>query len=97
MSELAWLMEWYAAQCNGDWEHQYGVRIETLDNPRWTITIDLEETSLYGRDFAAVEHDIENDTIWWSCRIEGGRWRAACGPRELSTVIGIFRDWATTN
>lgn len=27
------LERWYAAQCNGDWEHTYGVKIGYLDNP----------------------------------------------------------------
>jgi hypothetical protein len=30
---LPWLQGWYATQCDGDWEHEYGVSIETLDNP----------------------------------------------------------------
>jgi hypothetical protein len=27
---LFMLQRWYVGQCNGDWEHQYGVRIDTL-------------------------------------------------------------------
>ncbi|WP_239135544.1 Imm53 family immunity protein, partial [Actinoplanes derwentensis] len=27
---LTWLQGWYATQCDGDWEHEYGVSIETL-------------------------------------------------------------------
>lgn len=34
---LGRLERWYAAQCNGDWEHTYGITIETLDNPGWTF------------------------------------------------------------
>jgi hypothetical protein len=29
------LQVWYGAQCNGSWEHTYGIKIETLDNPGW--------------------------------------------------------------
>jgi hypothetical protein len=32
---LTWLQAWYAEQCDGDWEHQFGVSVETLDNPGW--------------------------------------------------------------
>jgi len=39
MTSLANVMEriqdWYRRQCDGDWEHSYGVKIETLDNPGW--------------------------------------------------------------
>ena len=30
---LEWLMNWYESNCDGDWEHSYGVKIESLDNP----------------------------------------------------------------
>ncbi len=34
---LSRLQRWYSAQCDGDWEHGLGVRIETLDNPGWMV------------------------------------------------------------
>ena len=30
---FSWIEKWYANNCNGDWEHSYGITIETLDNP----------------------------------------------------------------
>lgn len=27
------LQQWYHSMCDGDWEHCYGVKIETSDNP----------------------------------------------------------------
>ena len=43
MSEvcLLWLMQWRLDQCDNDWEHCHGVSIGTLDNPGWTLRIDL--------------------------------------------------------
>lgn len=38
------LQHWYESQCNGDWEHSFGITIDTLDNPGWIISIDLAET-----------------------------------------------------
>jgi hypothetical protein len=32
-SILPKLQTWYTEECNGDWEHQFGVDIGTLDNP----------------------------------------------------------------
>ncbi len=51
---LNWLGSWYLAECNDDWEHSYGVKIDTLDNPGWTISIDIRETNLEGRAFEKV-------------------------------------------
>jgi hypothetical protein len=41
---LGRLQEWYRSRCDGDWEHSYGVKVETLDNPGWLVTVDLEDT-----------------------------------------------------
>ena len=38
---IHWIEKWYKGNCNGDWEHSYGITIETLDNPGWDFTIDL--------------------------------------------------------
>jgi len=46
MNALQQLQDWYFAQCNGDWEHRYGVTISTLDNPGWTLEVDLTNTCL---------------------------------------------------
>ena len=54
---LIWMQDWYKKQCDGDWEHQNGIRIETIDNPGWKIVIDLVETELDGKTF--VETKIE--------------------------------------
>ena len=32
-SMMGFLQSWYQSQCDGDWEHEFGIRIETLDNP----------------------------------------------------------------
>ncbi len=37
MNTLTWIQKWYAKHCNGDWEHFYGVKIETVDNPGWSV------------------------------------------------------------
>ena len=41
---LSALEKWYSGQCKGEWEHGYGVRIDTLDNPGWRVHIALHGT-----------------------------------------------------
>jgi Immunity protein 53 len=55
MESLSLLERWYSAQCDGDWEHQYGVHIGTLDNPGWTLRIDLCGTDVEGRTLDRVK------------------------------------------
>lgn len=45
MDTLQELQRWYRSQCNGDWEHSYGVKIDTLDNPGWSVTVELADTA----------------------------------------------------
>ena len=40
------LQQWYLAQCDGDWEHGYGVSITTLDNPGWSLDITAANRNL---------------------------------------------------
>jgi hypothetical protein len=34
-SNLSRLSTWYQSQCDERWEHSFGLKIETLDNPGW--------------------------------------------------------------
>ena len=51
MDLIKWIEEWYLSNCNNDWEHCYGVKIDNIDNPGWTINIDLIDTPLENKDF----------------------------------------------
>ena len=98
---MTWLSRWYLAQCNGDWEHSYGVKIDTLDNPGWWLKIALTDTQMQGRAFELVEHggpssDLEEwqqTGSWWVARVEGDIFHLSCGPLDLSAAVGVFRRW----
>lgn len=63
------LMAWYADQCDGDWEHSYGLALSTLDNPGWRLQIDLTQTYLEGKSFVEVSN-LEPDIEWYRCWVE---------------------------
>ncbi|MFG2919720.1 immunity 53 family protein [Kitasatospora sp. NPDC048298] len=93
---LNWLQAWYADQCNEDWEHEWGVKIETLDNPGWSVSIDLEKTDL--KECEYPRHDVNRSPhdwvwVWTSDKI----FHARCGPANLSEALTLFRSWATAN
>jgi hypothetical protein len=46
---------WYSKYCNEDWEHTYGIKIQTIDNPGWSLQISLAETPLAGVNFSPIE------------------------------------------
>ncbi|MEU0690573.1 immunity 53 family protein [Streptomyces uncialis] len=92
---LDWLQNWYAQQCDGDWEHTWGVRIGTLDHPGWTVEIDLEDTDLEGREYARqdIDRGTHDRVRTWTA---GKTFHAACGPGNLTETLTLFRTWATT-
>ena len=88
------LQTWYQAQCNGDWEHQYGVKIGTLDNPGWSVTIDPIATGLETLPFEVVEDRYDDEVEWLRCWVENAKFQCACGPRRLEDSLRVFLDWA---
>jgi immunity protein 53 of polymorphic toxin system len=95
-----WLQAWYATRCNGEWEHGYGVSIGTLDNPGWSVEIDLKGTILANKPYAPQAiHRSEHEWVVTSVQgvatsVRGRQFRAACGPLNLGEALYMFRRWA---
>lgn len=90
------LQQWYASQCDGDWEHTYGVKIDTLDNPGWRVTVDLTDTGLEGRPFETRERGLADGvaTDWYSVSVKNSKFEAAGDPTKLVYMLQTFLDWA---
>jgi len=99
--QLGWLERWYQEQCDGEWEHDCGITIETLDNPGWLVKIDVQglelEAIAHGRVLAIVG-EPPNDTngnvggpIWMLCKIESGKFVGAGDPTQLRGILAQFR------
>jgi len=93
MNALQELQRWYQSQCNGEWEHTYGVKIDTLDNPGWTLTIDLVGTDLNNRPFSKIER-LSDDENWVVCEVRDSRFEGRGGPLMLEELVGVFLAWA---
>lgn len=89
---LAELQIWYANACNGEWEHQYGISIESLDNPGWSVKIDLSETDLAGKVFARTEIERAEHN-WVQCWVEEGVFQGRGGPKNLEDILFVFTRW----
>lgn len=96
---------WYSSQCDGGWEHQYGISIETLDNPGWSFRVELTDTYLVGRPFEQVllnspddkdwdTYETSDNKDWYRCEVKSEVFQAYCGPHRLYDVISIFLRWA---
>ncbi|EHQ90113.1 hypothetical protein DesyoDRAFT_3073 [Desulfosporosinus youngiae DSM 17734] len=96
MNLLKWLEDWYYSNCDGDWEHLYGVTISTLDNPGWTIKIELLETFMETKQFQAIKH-FRTEEDWIDCKVTNGVFTGCGGPRNLEEIIRIFYKWVESN
>ena len=91
---LSRLQGWYASQCNGDWEHSYGISIANIDNPGWSVDIELVDTELYGVEFSPVVVERQSSDDWVHCEVANGIFRGRGGPRNLEEILCIFLGWA---
>jgi Immunity protein 53 len=90
------LQTWYLEQCDGGWEHENGVKVETIDNPGWMLSVDLRGTSAANVPFAPVEEQ-RSETDWVSCRIQSQRFEGFGGPSNLEELLLIFLNWVEAN
>lgn len=89
---VVWLQNWYANQCNGLWEQSKRIQISTIDNPGWSISINLKDTYLEGKTLDTKKQE-NSDTDWFYYWIKDNKFEAAGGSRNLLDMIKIFRRW----
>ena len=93
MNSFDWFQRWFESHCDGDWEHGEGIKLQSLDNPGWMLTVDLDDTDLEDRPFQRVQCD-RSESDWIHCWVEDGRFEGRCGPLNLGSVLESFRVWA---
>lgn len=93
MDELTALQQWYRQQCDGDWEHDWRIRIGTLDNPGWDVRINLANTPLAGVLFPGIE-DLAPEHDWIRCWVDAAEFRGVGGPPMLRAILRHFLEWA---
>ncbi|HEY3331683.1 MAG TPA: immunity 53 family protein [Capsulimonadaceae bacterium] len=99
---LSDIQKWYAAQCDGDWEHSYSISITTMDNPGWSVTINLTRTILEEKKFESVEQGLDDgtpDASWISCDVRVLKddfvaFVGRGGPGRLDEILQVFLTWA---
>ena len=91
MNILVWLQDWYKCQCDGDWQHLYGIKIESIDNPGWKVEIDLSETiySDLSKEYT-LQDDSEDD--WIAYQVHNERFIGYGDPSKLEAILSKFRE-----
>jgi hypothetical protein len=89
MDYLDNLCRWYESECNGDWEHSYGIKLETSDNPGWILTVDLNETYLSESKNKKCAYK-KSDNDWIHVKKENNAFQASCSLNNLNKMISLF-------
>jgi len=89
VNDIEKLQLWYNRQCDGSWEHQYGVSIDTLDNPGWSVLVDLVGTDLQSMQMEPIVEE-ESDQDWIHCKIENGKFVGNKSPLKLNAILHAF-------
>ncbi|EMO32648.1 hypothetical protein LEP1GSC175_3401 [Leptospira santarosai str. HAI821] len=92
---FSWLMEWYQFQCDGDWEHEYGIEINTNGDRGWQVKIEVSFTELDG---VVINHTLIQQGLndWYSFSLKDGKFLAEGDPKELSIILEKFKEiWVT--
>lgn len=99
MELLKKLENWFIMHCDGDWEHSYGITIDTLDNPGWKLVVDLMDTLLEDVDFQSVQVGNVTDKkgFWITCYKENNVFIGMGSADSLEKLISIFLDWSDCN
>jgi hypothetical protein len=91
MNEMAWLQEWFKSQCNGEWEHSYGIHIATLDNPGWEVRVDIAQAM----DVSEIEllSSEKSDDDWIHCKVANGIFSGYGDAKKLSDILQVLRNF----
>lgn len=93
--DLSSIMEWYSAHCDGDWEHQKGLSLQTLDNPGWLLKVNLVGTNLENATMVPISEGCDESSHpegeeWIDCRIQDKEFVGASDPAQVPRLITIF-------
>lgn len=82
------LQKWYKSKCNGIWEHEYGLTIDTLDNPGWEVQLSGESGK------KTLEIIIENsDEDWFCIKADESKFYGYGGIDNLDIILEYASLW----
>lgn len=91
---MSWLENYLSQRVDGDWEHQHGIRIFTLDNPGWRVKVSLPDTEGPRPAFERIEFEA-SESDWYHCWVdeEQREFNGAGGVSNLVSIIDILRAY----
>lgn len=95
-SIVDWIQQWYINQCDGEWEHEYGIKVYTVDNPGWSVVIDLNHTTLEDLEMPYQLFEKSEDD-WYGFSIQKNAYKASGDPTKLELLLKKFKEIVDAN
>ena len=91
MNNLQWLQEWYLSNCDGEWEHGFGIKIESSDNPGWIVEISTINTTLEG---VVLPYELIelSSSDWFGVELQDILFRGVGDASKLDFLISKFKE-----
>ena len=89
---ISWLEKFYRENCNKGSKGKFEIFVTTLESRGWSVTVDLDGTSLSGAscdrvDIKRSRHD------WVRCWVKDDTWEAIGGTGNLKEILELLREW----
>ena len=98
MSDLAaenpieFINKWYLGKCDGNWEHEFGVEIATIDNPGWLIKLTGENAK------EVLSFELERaDDDWIHTNSSATSFTGHGGSGNLNELLLLAVKWLQSN
>lgn len=76
-----------------EWYRDYGIKVETLDNPGWIVKTYLDATALGYKPFEIVQFDHGTDD-WMHVSKRDAKFKGAGDPSKLHVIFEHFLRFA---
>jgi hypothetical protein len=86
------LEDGYWHQRNENWKHEFRLSMDTLDNPDWKITIDLNNPDIINKIFETYKVERAKNN-WCCCWIENLKFEGRGGAKNLREILEVFFSW----
>ena len=94
--KFVFLQKWHQNHCNGLWEQDHGIVIETLENSSWQVTIDLKGTEYIDTPFEKQEEYL-GDKDWYSCLVKKQKFQGTGSAQYLGFILNVFCNWVESS
>ena len=91
MEILTWLLEWYIARCDGEWEFREGIKSLSTSNLGWRVEINVSDIHLENAPIP-VQNCEKSESDWYAYLVEDAMFFGSGDPTKLEVMLQVIRN-----